>query len=668
MPVPKGKRDLGRRRLAKPGAGPGGGWGFLFWVLAIGGTVFMVSMIINQTEGGFPHPNAPMRLDEIDLALEESRVESVEIQENAIVVTMKGGEAQKGKRYRKEVAGAVAQYLPKCQKLKADGKITRYDTPQGTSPLLAAFLNLIVPVGLLVLAYMIFVRPMRSAGGPGGVLNFGKSRATLLSKDRSQTTFDDVAGIDEAKEEVREIIEFLKTPAKFQRLGGRIPRGVLLVGPPGTGKTLLAKAIAGEAGVPFFSISGSDFVEMFVGVGASRVRDLFRQAKEKAPCIVFLDEIDAVGRRRGSGGGGGDHEREQTLNAILVEIDGFSSDNEVIVVAATNRSELLDPALKRPGRFDREIVIDLPDLLGRKQILEVHARKVKLAPALDLSTLARSTAGFSGADLEATINEAALLAALKGKEVIEHDDLEEARDKVLWGRKKVSRMQMMTEEDKKVTAYHESGHALVSKMEVSSEPIHKVSIIPMGHALGATMFLPEKDRYGMTRKQILSAITVAFGGRVSEELFCDDISTGAQNDLQRATELARRMVTEWGMSEHLGHAYLSDPEHGASYLGWEMPKSKPYSEETAIAVDKEIRGILDSCYQKAKEHIQAHVPEIEKMVSALMKYEVLDGPDVERIIRGEVLDVQKKERELLGRAPRPPLVSSTAGAASEAKA
>jgi len=489
------------------------------------------------------------------------------------------------------------------------------------------------PILLLILIgafYFLFMRQLRAAGG-GNVLTFGKSRARRVGKERPKVTFNDVAGIEEAKEEVKELIEFLKNPAKFQRLGGRIPRGVLLIGPPGTGKTLLAKAIAGEAEVPFFSISGSDFVEMFVGVGASRVRDLFREAKENSPCIVFLDEIDAVGRRRGHGWGGGHDEREQTLNAILVEMDGFESDAGVIVIAATNRPDVLDHALLRPGRFDRTITVDLPDLKGREEILRVHARKVKLAKDADLSILARGTPMFSGADLEAIINEAALLAALKGKEAIHMEDLEEARDKVRWGRQKQSRV--MAEEDKKITAIHEAGHALLSKILPDAEPLHKVTIIPRGAALGATMQLPERDRYHLQKKNILSQIKVLYAGRVAEEIFHGDISAGARNDISQATELARLMVREWGMSDRVGPVSYADSED--KLYGGEVVIAKSYSEKTAIEIDEEIKRILKECFEEVKHILSEHREEVHRIAEALLKYEILTAAEIDLIIEGK---------------------------------
>lgn len=487
---------------------------------------------------------------------------------------------------------------------------------------------------LFVMGLFLFfiMRQMRAAGGGGGIMSFGRSKVKMITPDQAKITFDMVAGVEEAKEEVTEIIHFLKDPKRFSRLGGRVPRGVLLVGPPGTGKTLLAKAIAGEANVPFFAISGSDFVEMFVGVGASRVRDLFKQARENAPCVIFLDEIDAVGRKRGAGLGGGHDEREQTLNAILVEMDGFETDAGVIMIAATNRPDVLDAALMRPGRFDRQIVLDLPDVRGREAILLVHSQKVKMSPDVDLSVVARSTPMFSGAELEALINEAALIATLKDKDQIELDDLEEARDKVRFGRQKRSRV--MEEEDRRVTAYHEAGHALVAeKLPGEVEPVHKVTIIPRGMALGATMQLPQKDKYHQRRRELEGMLAMLYGGRVAEEIFCDDISGGASNDIERATEIARAMVCSLGMSEALGPMALGE-SRSEVFLGDELMRNKNYSEATSEAIDAEVRRILDVAYDRAKTLIAGHRDEMERITQALMRYETISGDDVRAIMAG----------------------------------
>jgi len=501
------------------------------------------------------------------------------------------------------------------------------------------FLQVILSIlpWLLIFGVMYFFifRQFRGSGGVGMLGSFGRSRHQVSNKEQSKVTFEDVAGIDEAKEEVQEIIEFLRNPKKFQRLGGRIPRGVLLIGEPGCGKTLLAKAIAGEADVPFFSISGSDFVEMFVGVGASRVRDLFKQAKENSPCIIFLDEIDAVGRKRGSGiVGGGHDEREQTLNAILVEMDGFSTDDQVIVMAATNRADVLDRALIRTGRFDRQIYVPLPDIKGRIEILKVHSRKVKLAPNIDLQRLARGTSMFSGADLEAIINEAALAATMSNKDYVEMSDLEEARDKVRWGRARRSRV--IDENEKSATAYHEAGHALVQTLIKNADPVHKVSIIPRSNMGGATFSLPEKDRTMYTRNYCLAMIQVAFGGRVAEEVFCHDISSGAQSDIQMATHVARKMIMEWGMSEKLGFIHYGNNEDGENWLSG-LSMAREYSDKTAEIIDNEIKSIMENAYANVKKIIQDHSKEMESLKDALLKYETLEGEEVKQIIEGKTL-------------------------------
>lgn len=498
-------------------------------------------------------------------------------------------------------------------------------------------LNWLLPILLLVAFFYLFVfRNMR--GGAGGMLmSFGRSKHRVHGKDRVKVTFKDVAGIDEAKEEVAEIIEFLKNPRKFQRLGGRIPRGVLLIGPPGCGKTLLAKAIAGEADVPFFSISGSDFVEMFVGVGASRVRDLFKQAKDNSPCIIFLDEIDAIGRKRGASFVGGGHdEREQTLNAILVEMDGFDTNDQVIVIAATNRADILDHALTRPGRFDRQVVVPLPDLKGRLEILRVHARKVKLSPNANLERLARGTPMFSGADLAAIINEAALAATMANKDYIEISDLEEARDKVRWGRAKKSRV--VDQKEREITAYHEAGHTLVQSLIPDADPLHKVSIIPRGPMGGATFALPEKDRTLFTKKYCMAELQICFAGRIAEEIIFNDLSSGAQSDIRQATRLAKEMIKTWGMSELLGPISYGEDSGGTDYYA--LPTEREYSEKTAQEIDQEIKTLVAEAYRMAKTVIETNRDKLESIAQALLKYETLDADDVKVILRGG--------------APRPP--------------
>lgn len=488
------------------------------------------------------------------------------------------------------------------------------------------------PFILVFLVILVILRQMRSQGGAGGVMNFGRSRAQLYSKEsHTNVTFDDVAGAQEAKEEVREIVEFLKNPSRFTRIGGRIPRGVLLVGSPGCGKTLLAKAIAGEAEVPFFSISGSDFVEMFVGVGASRVRDLFKQARENSPCIIFLDEIDAVGRRRGSGMGGGHDEREQTLNAILVEMDGFGTDEGIILIAATNRPDVLDPALLRPGRFDREVTIDLPDIEGREEILRVHLKKVKSGPDVDLRVLARSTPGYSGADLAAIINEAAIRAALNKQDFLSMEDLEEARDKVRYGRQKKSRKLELA--DREITAYHEAGHAVVAASIEDVDDPHKVTIVPRGRALGATMTLPDKESYHMQRKRMTGQLALLFGGRVAEAEFCGDISAGASDDIARATELARAMVTELGMSERIGPINYAERQ-GSDFLGTELMRGRSHSEDTAREIDREVHQFLTEAYARADAIVKSKRDAVLKLAQALLSYETISGDEVKRLLEG----------------------------------
>ncbi len=501
---------------------------------------------------------------------------------------------------------------------------------EAPSPFLGMLISF-APWGLMLLIfYFVVLRQLRGPGGPGGVLSFGKSRATLITKEKCKKTFKDVAGVDEAKQEVEEIVGFLKNPKKFQRLGGRIPKGVLLIGTPGTGKTLLAKSIAGEADVPFFSISGSDFVEMFVGVGASRVRDLFQQARESSPCIIFLDEIDAVGRRRGTGIGGGHDEREQTLNEILVQMDGMESDDKIIVMAATNRPDVLDPALLRPGRFDRHVYVDLPDVKGREEILRVHAKRVKLAPDVDLSLLAKSTPGSSGADLENIINEAALIAVSKDKDGIELSDLDEARDKVAWGREKKSRV--MDEAERWVTSYHEAGHALLSYLLPECDKPTKVSVIPRGRALGMTVSPPAKDVYSFSKKQLLGRIKMTYGGRIAEQMFTGDITTGAQNDIEQASSMIRRMVCEWGMSDRVGPIKYSEDGEDV-FLGRDMASRQAHSEATAVAIDEEIRRMISECYKDAEELLSNRRDQIELIAKALMEHEVINGDELDTLLK-----------------------------------
>jgi len=496
------------------------------------------------------------------------------------------------------------------------------------------------PILLILAIFMFFMRQMQGGGaGKGGPMSFGKSKAKLLSQDQIKTTFADVAGCDEAKEEVEELVDFLRDPTKFQRLGGTIPRGVLMVGPPGTGKTLLAKSIAGEAKVPFFSISGSDFVEMFVGVGASRVRDMFEQAKKQAPCIIFIDEIDAVGRSRGAGMGGGNDEREQTLNQLLVEMDGFEPNEGIIVIAATNRPDVLDPALLRPGRFDRQVVVPLPDIRGREHILNVHLRKVPLADDVKPSLIARGTPGFSGADLANLVNEAALFAARRNKRLVSMEELDMAKDKIMMGAERKS--MVMTDKEKLNTAYHESGHAIIGLVMPEHDPVYKVTIIPRGRALGVTMFLPEEDRYSLSRQQIISQICSLFGGRIAEEMTLgpNGVTTGASNDIKRATELAHNMVAKWGLSEEMG-PIMYDEDESHQFLGGPGQGGKLKSGETTSKLDKEVRKIIDGCYEQAKKILEENRDKLDAMAEALMKYETIDSQQLNDIMEG--------------RDPRPP--------------
>ena len=504
------------------------------------------------------------------------------------------------------------------------------------------------PMILLIGVWIFFMRQMQG-GGKGGAFSFGKSKARLLDEAKERLTFADVAGCDEAKEEVSELVDFLRDPTKFQNLGGRIPRGVLMVGSPGTGKTLLAKAIAGEAKVPFFSISGSDFVEMFVGVGAARVRDMFEQAKKQSPCIIFIDEIDAVGRQRGAGLGGGNDEREQTLNALLVEMDGFEGASGVIVIAATNRPDVLDAALLRPGRFDRQVVVPLPDIRGREQILMVHMRKVPCAPDVDANVIARGTPGMSGADLANLVNEAALFAARRTKRFVEMDDFEAAKDKIFMGAER--RSMVMPEEERHNTAYHESGHAVVAKLMPKTDPVHKVTIIPRGRALGLTMQLPSEDRYSMDKERILSTLAVLFGGRIAEEIFMNQMTTGASNDFERATDMARKMVTQWGMSDALGPMVYGENE-GEVFLGRSVTTHKNISEATMQKVDVEIRRIIDQQYTLARHLIETHRDKIEAMTHALLEWETIDADQINDIMDGNPPRPPKPSQAR--QAPKPP--------------
>jgi cell division protease FtsH len=598
------------------------------WVAA---GLFLVAILAVQGPGMQGKRPREISYSEFIETLLQRRVRSVVVEKETGAIRgeyQSSGQAVGGGDAKNFTTSAHPRSIPELETLLRNARVNfSYESP-GLWRDIFPFLAWAAIFALFF--YFFFYRQMR--GGGGGVLSFGKSRAVRITSEKNKKTFSDVAGIDEAKEEVEEIIEFLKNPAKFQRLGGRLPKGVLLIGSPGTGKTLLAKAIAGEANVPFFSISGSDFVEMFVGVGASRVRDLFEQAKSNSPCIIFLDEIDAVGRRRANDLPGSGIETAQTLNAILVEMDGFQSDDNVIVIAATNRPDVLDPALLRPGRFDRRIYVDAPDLRGREQILGVHAKGVKLGADVDLSIIARGTPTFSGADLENLVNEAALIAVMREKDAVDMECFEEARDKVRFGKEKRSRL--MDEEDRRATAYHEAGHALLMRLVPHVTPLHKVTIIPRGRALGATMQLPEKDEYNMGRKRILGEITVRLGGRAAEELFLDDVTNGAAMDLQQSTAFAKAMVCEWGMTGAVGLPYLSD-ERGESET---LSLGRPYSEDTARLVDTEVRAILDECYVEAKRLLSEHSGDMEILVAGLLEYEMLSRDDIELILGRKSLE------------------------------
>ena len=582
----------------------------LLWVLVL--------LVVVTLFRGFntSEPAAPMAYSDFLSSVRDGRVSSVVIQEETITgLTVEGSEFS---TVRPLIADPKLMDDLYNHNVKVEGK--RIERPGLLSNLLIS----IAPVLIIVLIFWFFMRQMQGgAGGKGGPMSFGRSKARLLGEDQIKTTFADVAGVDEAKEEVQELVQYLRDPSKFQKLGGKIPRGVLMVGPPGTGKTLLAKAIAGEAKVPFFSISGSDFVEMFVGVGASRVRDMFDQAKKQAPCIVFIDEIDAVGRHRGGGHGGGHDEREQTLNQLLVEMDGFEGNDGVIIIAATNRADVLDRALLRPGRFDRQVYVGLPDIRGREQILKVHMRKVPLDERVSPSIIARGTPGFSGAELANLVNEAALMAARSSKRLVTMEDFEKARDKILMGAERKS--MVMSEKEKVNTAYHEAGHAIIGCLVPEHDPVHKVTIIPRGRALGVTQYLPEEDKYSHSKRSLESRLCTLFGGRIAEEMTLgfDGVTTGASNDIERATSIARSMVTKWGLSNRLGPMHYGEEE--GQYPGM---ASQQYSDETSKNIDEEVKRIIDDCYARAKQILEDNRDILEAMKDALMEYETIDAEQV----------------------------------------
>ncbi|EME0455532.1 TPA: ATP-dependent zinc metalloprotease FtsH [Pseudomonas aeruginosa] len=591
----------------------------------------IIAAVLVTVMNNFSSPSEPQTLNYSDFIqqVKDGKVERVTV--DGYVITGKRSDGDTFKTIRPAIQdnGLIGDLVN--NNVVVEGKQPEQQSIW-TQLLVASF-----PILVIIAVFMFFMRQMQGGGGGrGGPMSFGKSKARLLSEDQVKTTFADVAGCDEAKEEVSELVEFLRDPGKFQRLGGRIPRGVLMVGPPGTGKTLLAKAIAGEAKVPFFTISGSDFVEMFVGVGASRVRDMFDQAKKHAPCIIFIDEIDAVGRHRGAGLGGGHDEREQTLNQLLVEMDGFEMNDGIIVIAATNRPDVLDPALLRPGRFDRQVVVGLPDIRGREQILNVHMRKVPLGDHVDPAVIARGTPGFSGADLANLVNEASLFAARSNKRIVDMREFELAKDKIMMGAER--KTMVMSEKEKRNTAYHEAGHAIVGRLVPEHDPVYKVSIIPRGRALGVTMFLPEEDRYSLSKRALESQICSLFGGRIAEEMTLgfEGVTTGASNDIMRATQLARNMVTKWGLSEKLGPLMYAE-EEGEVFLGRSAGSQHAnVSGETAKMIDQEVRRIIDDCYGTAKRLLDENRDKLEMMADALMKYETIDSDQIDDIMAGRV--------------------------------
>ncbi|WP_134634470.1 ATP-dependent zinc metalloprotease FtsH [Pseudomonas aeruginosa] len=591
----------------------------------------IIAAVLVTVMNNFSSPSEPQTLNYSDFIqqVKDGKVERVTV--DGYVITGKRSDGDTFKTIRPAIQdnGLIGDLVN--NNVVVEGKQPEQQSIW-TQLLVASF-----PILVIIAVFMFFMRQMQGGGGGrGGPMSFGKSKARLLSEDQVKTTFADVAGCDEAKEEVSELVEFLRDPGKFQRLGGRIPRGVLMVGPPGTGKTLLAKAIAGEAKVPFFTISGSDFVEMFVGVGASRVRDMFDQAKKHAPCIIFIDEIDAVGRHRGAGLGGGHDEREQTLNQLLVEMDGFEMNDGIIVIAATNRPDVLDPALLRPGRFDRQVVVGLPDIRGREQILKVHMRKVPLGDHVDPAVIARGTPGFSGADLANLVNEASLFAARSNKRIVDMREFELAKDKIMMGAER--KTMVMSEKEKRNTAYHEAGHAIVGRLVPEHDPVYKVSIIPRGRALGVTMFLPEEDRYSLSKRALESQICALFGGRSAEEMTLgfEGVTTGASNDIMRATQLARNMVTKWGLSEKLGPLMYAE-EEGEVFLGRSAGSQHAnVSGETAKMIDQEVRRIIDDCYGTAKRLLDENRDKLEMMADALMKYETIDSDQIDDIMAGRV--------------------------------
>jgi len=613
----------------------------------------IIAAVLVTVMNNFSSPNEPQTLNYSDFIqqVKDGKVERVAVDGYVITGKRNDGDGFKTIRPAIQDNGLIGDLVD--NHVIVEGKLPEQQSIW-TQLLVASF-----PILVIIAVFMFFMRQMQGgAGGKGGPMSFGKSKARLLSEDQVKTTLADVAGCDEAKEEVGELVEFLRDPGKFQRLGGRIPRGVLMVGPPGTGKTLLAKAIAGEAKVPFFTISGSDFVEMFVGVGASRVRDMFEQAKKHAPCIIFFDEIDAVGRHRGAGMGGGHDEREQTLNQLLVEMDGFEMNDGIIVIAATNRPDVLDPALLRPGRFDRQVVVGLPDIRGREQILKVHMRKVPMGDDVAPAVIARGTPGFSGADLANLVNEASLFAARTGKRIVEMKEFELAKDKIMMGAERKS--MVMSEKEKQNTAYHEAGHAIVGRVVPEHDPVYKVSIIPRGRALGVTMFLPEEDRYSLSKRALISQICSLYGGRIAEEMTLgfDGVTTGASNDIMRASQIARNMVTKWGLSEKLGPLMYAE-EEGEVFLGrGGGGQSASFSGETAKLIDSEVRSIIDQCYGTAKQILTDNRDKLDAMADALMKYETIDADQIDDIMAGRTPREPRDWEGGSGTSGTPPVVQN----------
>jgi cell division protease FtsH len=624
----------------------------LIWVVVVGAMLFLFSRFMPPTT-----PAQPVLYSTFLDELEAGRVETVVLQGQVI-------EGQRKDNTRFRANNPETDFTSLIGALRKAGVGIEGRAPEQPHFLTQLLLQL-APALLLILVFVYMLRQMQGAAGGRGAMSFGKSKARLLGEDQVNVTFADVAGVDEAKQEVGEIVDFLKDPGKFQKLGGKIPKGVLMVGSPGTGKTLLARAIAGEAKVPFFTISGSDFVEMFVGVGASRVRDMFEQAKKHAPCIIFIDEIDAVGRHRGAGLGGGHDEREQTLNQLLVEMDGFEGNEGIIVIAATNRPDVLDPALLRPGRFDRQVVVPLPDVRGREQILRVHMRKVPIADDVKPALIARGTPGFSGADLANLVNEAALFAARANQRVVSMEQLEKAKDKILMGAER--RSMVMSTEEKRMTAYHEAGHAIIGLTVPEHDPVYKVTIIPRGRALGVTQFLPEQDRYSMSKRRIESMIATLFGGRIAEELIFgrDAVTTGASNDIERATDLARNMVTKWGLSDRMGPLTYTE-ESGEVFLGRQVTQTKQVSDETAHAIDEEVRRVIESNYNRAKNILQEHLDKLHAMADALVKFETIDDSQIREIMAGKPpTPPEGWDSSGLGGPTSPPPGTSSSGGSAE---